>query len=128
VIKRLLDTNICIYIAQQNPPEVIRRFAEYRKGEIAISAITWAEMCCGTAKSGEPAMRKLLQLWELMPFSQEAAETYARLTMRYPNRKAGFDRLIAAHAIALDVPLVTNNTADFVHYQSDGLTLENWTA
>jgi len=124
----MLDTNICIYIAQQKPPEVIRRFSEYRRGEIAISSITWAEMCCGTAKSGEPAMEKLLQFWDVVPFGREAAETYAGLTMRYPNRKASFDRLIAAHAIALDVVLVTNNPADFVVYQPACLKLENWAA
>jgi len=126
VIKRMLDTNICIHIAQQKPPEVIRRFSEYRRGEIAISSITWAEMCCGTAKSGKAVMDKLLQLWDVVPFSQKAAETYAQLTMQYPNRKAGFDRLIAAHAMVVGVPLVTNNTTDFVLYQPDGLILENW--
>jgi len=126
VIKRMLDTNICIYIAQHKPPEVIRKFSEFRRSEIVISSITWAEMCCGTAKSGEQAMHKLLQLWDVVPFSREAAEAYARLTMRYPNRKAGFDRLIAAHAITVDVPLVTNNMADFLPYQSAGLELENW--
>jgi len=71
-------------------------------------------------------MNKLLQLWDVMPFSRQAAEKYAQLTMQYPNRKAGFDRLIAAHAIVLGVPLVTNNLADFVLYQADGLALENW--
>jgi len=62
----------------------------------------------------------------VIPFPREAAEIYARLTMKYPNRKAGFDRLIAAHAIALNVPLVSNNTADFALYQTDGLQLDNW--
>jgi len=52
-------------------------------------------------------MNKLLQLWDVVPFSREAAETYARLTMKHPNRKAGFDRLIVAHAIIVGVPLVT---------------------
>jgi len=126
VIKRMLDTNICIYIAQRKPPEVIQKFSEFRRGEIVISSITWAEMCCGTAKSGEPSMNKLLQLWDVVAFSREAAETYARLTMRYPGRKAGFDRLIAAHAIVVGVPLVTNNTTDFMPYQPAGLKLENW--
>jgi len=126
MIKRMLDTNICIYIAQQKPPEVIRKFSEYRRGEIAISSITWAEMCCGTAKTGELAMNMLLRLWDVVAFSREAAETYARLTMDYPDRKAGFDRLIAAHAIIVGVPLVTNNTADFMPYTPAGLKLENW--
>jgi len=73
-------------------------------------------------------MEKLLQFWDVIPFGREAAETYAELTMRYPNRKASFDRLIAAHAIALNVVLVTNNPADFVIYQPARLKLENWAA
>jgi len=128
MIKRMLDTNICIYIAQQKPIEVIGHFSEYRRGEIVISSITWTEMCCGTAKSGAPVMEKLLRLWEVVAFSREAAEMYAKLMLQHPNRKTGFDRLIAAHAIVLGVPLVTNNTADFAAYQSSGLILENWVA
>jgi len=126
MIKRMLDTNICIHIAQKKPQEVIRRFSEYRKGEIAISAITWTEMCCGTSSSGEPALHRLLDLWEVMPFTREAAQIYAILTGAHPRRKAGFDRLIAAHAIAAGIPLVSNNTADFALYRQNGLRLENW--
>jgi len=126
MIKRMLDTNICIYIAQQCPPEVVQKFAEYRRGEIAISSITWAELCCGTSKQGEAALNKLLQFWDVLSFSKEAAKIYALLTIANPNRKVGFDRLIAAHAIAINVPLVTNNIADFTRYQTSGLQLENW--
>jgi len=126
MLKRLLDTNICIYIAKRQPPEVIRRFAGYRRGEIAISTITWGELCCGISKDGAAAIKGLLELLEVVPFSREAAEHYAGLTLQHPNRKANFDRLIAAHAIALGVPLVSNNNADFSLYQSSGLQLENW--
>jgi len=126
VIKRMLDTNICIYIAKRQPPEVIHRFAEYRRGEIAISAITWGELCCGTSKAGEMALNALLELLEIVPFCRHAADTYAMLTRQHPNRKTNFDRLIAAHAIALDIPLVSNNLADFALYESSGLQLENW--
>ncbi|KXU34842.1 addiction module protein [Ventosimonas gracilis] len=122
----MLDTNICIYIAKRQPPEVIGRFAEYRRGEIAISAITWGELFCATDKDGAAAINGLLELLEVVPFCRKAAEHYALLTMQHPNRKANFDRLIAAHAIALDVPLVSNNLADFTLYESSGLQVENW--
>jgi tRNA(fMet)-specific endonuclease VapC len=68
----------------------------------------------------------LLELLEVVSFDLRAAEMFALLTTSHPNRKANFDRLIAAHAIALGVPLVTNNIADFTIYESSGLTLENW--
>jgi tRNA(fMet)-specific endonuclease VapC len=48
------------------------------------------------------------------------------LTIKHSNRKANFDRLIAAHAIALNVRLVTNNATDFVLYEDSGLVVENW--
>jgi len=126
VIQRMLDTNICIYIAKRHPPEVIHRFAQYRRGEIAISAITWGELSCGTPKAGEMSLNALPGFLDIIPFCRKAADTYAMLTKQYPNRRTNFDRLIAAHAIALDVPLVSNNLADFALYQSSGLQLENW--
>jgi len=126
VIKRMLDTNICIHIAKRQPPEVIYRFAEYRRGEIAISAITWGELSCGIPKAGEMALGALLELLDVIAFCRKAADTHAMLTREHPNRKASFDRLIAAHAIALGIPLVSNNPADFVLYESSGLQLENW--
>lgn len=49
---------------------------------------------------------------------------------RYPQvgveqrKKDHLDKLIAAHAVSLDVALVTNNERDFVSYP--GLRLENW--
>jgi len=126
MIKRMLDTNICIYIAKNHPPEVIANLAKYRRGEIAISAITWAEFSCGVSKEGKEAVAGLLEFLDVVPFCRKSAETYASLTIAYPNRRAGFDRLIAAHAITLGTPLVSNNTADFALYQANGLMLENW--
>jgi len=126
MIKRMLDTNICIYIAKQHPPEIIRKLGEYRRGEIAISAITWAEFSCGISKDGKEAIDALLEFLDVIPFCQKAAKRYALLTIQNLNRKAGFDRLIAAHAMTLNVPLVTNNVVDFVIYETSGLQIENW--
>jgi len=126
MIKRMLDTNICIYIAKNHPPEVIHHLEKYRRGEIAVSAITWGEFSCGVAKSGKNAVDALLELLDVVPFCQKAAETYAVLTAKHPNRKANLDRLIAAHAMTQGVHLVSNNTTDFAMYEKDGLLLENW--
>ncbi|MDR2875337.1 MAG: type II toxin-antitoxin system VapC family toxin [Methylobacillus sp.] len=126
MIKRMLDTNICIYLINQQPPEVIHKFSEYRKGEIVISAITWGEVCCGINKHGQSVIAALLDYLDVIPFDFKASEIFSALSIKHPNRKANFDRLIAAHAIAVGVPLVTNNTADFALYQSSGLAVENW--
>ena len=126
MIKVMLDTNICIYLINQQPVQVINRFNQYRKGEIIISAITWGELCCGIHKNGKPVVEALLSLLDVVAFDQKAAETFTALTVLYPNRKANFDRLIAAHAITIGVPLVTNNVADFDLYTQQGLIIENW--
>ncbi len=126
MIKRILDTNICIYLINQQPPEVVQEFSRYRKGEIVISAITWGELCCGINKNGKPIIDALLGYLDVLPFDLKASEIFAALTIKHPNRKANFDRLIAAHAISINVPLVTNNVADFATYQESGLVVENW--
>jgi tRNA(fMet)-specific endonuclease VapC len=61
------------------------------------------------------------------PFEGLAARAYGplRAASRERNRDA-LDKLIAAHALALGVTLVTNNEADFRSF--DGLTVENWVA
>ena len=40
----LLDTNICIYIRQNRPEKVLRRFRKLRPGEAALSVITYGEL------------------------------------------------------------------------------------
>jgi tRNA(fMet)-specific endonuclease VapC len=127
MIKYMLDTNICIYLINQQPQEVVEKFNQYRKGEVIISSITWGELCCGIRKNGKPIIEALLELLDVVSFDSKAAEIFAALTIKHPNRKTNFDRLIAAHAIALEVPLVTNNTADFDIYENSGLVIENWT-
>jgi tRNA(fMet)-specific endonuclease VapC len=131
--KFMLDTNICIYLMKHRPPEVAERFARCFVGEVVISAITLAELEHGVAGSG-PALkqnRKALDgFLEQIPaadFGRSAARAYgpARQATRDRKRDA-LDKLIAAHALALDLTLVTNNEADFAGFP--GLRLENWVA
>jgi PIN domain-containing addiction module len=126
MIKYLLDTNICIYLIRKNPPTIVQRFQALRKGEVAISAITWAELCCGIRKDGAGAVEALLSQLEVLPFDTDAGRVYGELTTRFPQRKASLDRMIAAHAIASGSTLVTNNLADFLLYQPAGLKVDNW--
>jgi tRNA(fMet)-specific endonuclease VapC len=43
----LLDTNLCIYIRQKRPEEVLRRFRRLRPGEAALSVIPYGELLYG---------------------------------------------------------------------------------
>ena len=129
--KYMLDTNICIYLMKHQPPEVAERFAECFVGDVVISSITLAELEYGVVCSGddEPSNRAalggFLQDVPVVPFEANAARAYgpARFATRERKRDA-LDKLIAAHATALNVVLVTNNEADFSAYP--GLCVENW--
>ena len=127
----MLDTNICIYLMKHQPPQVRARFAECFVGEVVISAITFAELEFGVACSDESrdrnqaALDSLLEDIPVAPFEAEAARAYGPLRAANRTRnKDALDKLIAAHARALDVTLVTNNEADFRIYP--GLSVENW--
>lgn len=127
----MLDTNMCIYLMKHQPPEVAARFAECYVGDVVISAITLAELEFGVACSGEreaqnrDALALLVEDVVPEPFDSAAATAYGpiRLATRGRSRDA-LDKLIASHAVALDVILVTNNEADFAGYP--GLRVENW--
>ena len=129
--KYMLDTNICIYLMKHQPPEVRRRFEQYFVGDVVISAITLAELEFGVACSGESrtsnqdTLDSLLEDILVAPFEAKAARTYGPLGAAYPERhKNALDKLIASHALALNVTLVTNNESDFLYF--DGLRVENW--
>jgi tRNA(fMet)-specific endonuclease VapC len=125
MIKYMLDTNICIYLMNEQPEEVIARFKQCRKGEVVISSITWAEVSCGlNSHNDEAQFEAILSAIEVVPFEIKAASIFGELTQKFPNRKGSFDRMIAAHAISLAVILVTNNVPDFELY---GMAIENWT-
>ena len=100
-------------------------------GDVVISAITLAELEYGVACSGDQQARNRKALDDFLrevppaPFDGAAAAVYGpiRLATRERQRDA-LDKLIASHAMALGVTLVTNNLADFAAYP--GLQLENW--
>lgn len=132
-MKVLLDTNICIYIIKQQPANVLKHFLEFQVGDIGISAITLAELRYGVAKSthrekNAHALDEFIIPLEIVPFDERAAGVYG--TIRASLEKAGtpigaMDMLIAAHAVSLGLPLVTNNTREFTRIPD--LTLLDWT-
>jgi tRNA(fMet)-specific endonuclease VapC len=66
-------------------------------------------------------LRALIEEVEVLPFDEMAALVYANL----PFKRASYDRLIAAHALALGLTIVTDNETDFADVP--GLRVENWT-
>ncbi|MHB1590782.1 MAG: PIN domain-containing protein [Sulfuricella sp.] len=131
--KYMLDTNICIYLMKHQPQEVAARFAQCFVGEVVISAITMAELEYGVVCSGDKtaqnrrALDLLLEDIPVAPFNIKSAGAYGHIRLATRDRKRdALDKLIAAHAVALDIAFITNNEADFVNYP--GLRIENWVA
>jgi tRNA(fMet)-specific endonuclease VapC len=111
---------------------VRERFAQCFVGDVIISAVTLAELefgiaCSSTAaqESNRLALESLLDDIMVAPFDAQAAKAYGPIRAAYKDRnRDALDKLIASHAVALGVTLVTNNEADFVNYA--GLHVENW--
>ncbi|MDF3079675.1 type II toxin-antitoxin system VapC family toxin [Burkholderia sola] len=126
----MLDTNMCIYLMKNQPEQVARRFAQCYTGDVVMSAITYAELEYGVTACASPARerRHLAALVEdipVAPFDVAAAQAYGPVRDATRERKKDhLDKLIAAHAVSLDVVLVTNNERDFASYP--GVRLENW--
>lgn len=120
----LLDTNICIYLIEGTSDPALARIEQYAPGEVVTSAICYAELVRGIDPADRQARSAVDDFFAIIPvvdFDRRAAEQFALI----PFRRRSFDRLIAAHAMALGVTLVTNNPGDFVDVAD--LRTENWT-
>ena len=79
----LLDTNTCIYIINNRPPNVLERFRKYKAGEVGISSIAASELAYGVAKSGSLKNRTALEMFlapmQILPFDSQCLWFYADL-------------------------------------------------
>lgn len=132
-MKYMLDTNICIYLIKQKAPQVLEHFKEHVFGDIAVSTISVAELQYGVKKSQQiEKNKKALELF-LLPFviaefDNQAADIYGDIRAKiesFGTPIGALDTLIAAHALSLDITLVTNNTKEFSRVPR--LTVANWT-
>ncbi len=129
----LLDTNICIYIRQKRPEEVLRRFRRLRPGEAALSVITYGELLYGAAKSAQRAaalgqLRELIYVLPALSLPESAAEAFGsiRAELEVKGEMIGNNDLwIAAHAVVAGLTLVSNNEGEFRRVR--GLKIQNWT-
>lgn len=131
-MKFLLDTNICIYALKNKPPEVLERLRAVGADAVAISVITMLEIRQGAEKSQHPKkthkrLDPFLAPLTILPFDEEAASEGARIRAHLERQGTpigDLDSLIAAHAIARGLTLVTNNLREF--NRVPGLRTENW--
>lgn len=119
----LLDTNILIAVALATGAAVRRRLAALDEGDAVTSAVAYAEVLHGSRRGKPPTLDHLAPLIEeiaVMPFDHRAASVYAGLAFK----RASYNRLIAAHALALGLTVATANVADFADVP--GLIVEDW--
>jgi len=131
-MKYLIDTNICIYIMNKRPKEIIKKFKKFEPGEIGISTITVSELQYGISKSrhqnkNQLRLEEFLTPLEILNYDEEAAGAYGdiRFQLEKRGRPIGpLDLLIAAQAASRGLILVTNNDEEFNRIKK--LRVENW--
>lgn len=103
-------------------PHARARLEACEAGDVVTSAVVFAEVLIGLQRLGATEEgTALFSLLPVLPFNEDAVRIYATL----PFRRGSFDRLIAAHAIALDLTVVTANIRDFADLSR--LRVEDWT-
>ncbi|MBZ5521278.1 MAG: type II toxin-antitoxin system VapC family toxin [Acidobacteriia bacterium] len=128
----LLDTNIASYVIKGNIPAVRRRLVRVPMGQVAVSAVTEAELRYGVARlPNATRLQKIVEEFLLrvtiLPWDSDAARQYGDLRAsleRQGQPMGNLDLMIGAHALALGMVLVTNDRA-FARIKK--LRIEDWT-
>jgi tRNA(fMet)-specific endonuclease VapC len=127
----LLDTNTLSDFIRNPRGLVTKRLAVVGEATACTSIIVACELRYGAAKKGSPRLAErvdqVLASLEVLPFDREADRHYGeiRAHLRRTGQPIGAnDLLIAAHALALDLILVTDDVDEFARVP--GLAIENW--
>jgi tRNA(fMet)-specific endonuclease VapC len=131
-MKYMLDTDTCIALIRQRSPRLLAKVVSFPQGEIGLSSITVAELQYGVERSqygdkNRTALAQFLLPFDIADFDYAAALAYGRIRAELEAKGmpiGALDTLIAAHALALQVTLVTHNLGEFQRVQ--GLVVENW--
>ena len=129
----MLDTDTCSHIMKRSHPLVIKRLQSVPVGDVCMSVVTKAELLYGVEVSPRraqdaAALAAFVPYVEALDLNDNAAIHYAEIRSDLKKRGTMIganDLFIAAHARALGMTLVTNNTAEFERVE--GLVIENWT-
>ncbi|WP_181706560.1 type II toxin-antitoxin system VapC family toxin [Chthonobacter rhizosphaerae] len=127
----MLDTNIVSSILRNRTGEAACRFRETMPGSAGTSILVGAELRFGYLKTGSARLRDLVENFladvDVADWVEPCGIIYAELRTDLVRRGAligPMDMLIAAHALALDAVLVTDNEREFGRVA--GLKVENW--
>jgi tRNA(fMet)-specific endonuclease VapC len=131
MVRYMLDTDTCIYLMKDRPPNLEERFVRLGP-HLCLSSISLAELYFGAEKSTRrerniAAIRAFTANVPAQAFSDSAAARYGqiRAALEKAGRLAGnFDMLIGAHASAEGLIVVTNNLREFS--RMPGVLAETW--
>lgn len=133
MVRYLLDTNILADLLRNPGGRAARRLAVVGEATVSTSIVVACELRYGAAKKGSPRLSErveiLLGSLEVLPLDKDADHRYAEIRSHLDRlgRPIGpNDLLIAAHTLALDLTLVTDNVEEFARVP--GLFAENWLA
>ena len=126
----MLDTDTVSY-AIRGESRIAARLLEHRPSDLCISSITLAELQFGAEAKRSQNLRRAIATFVkdvvVVPFDESAAERFGLVAAALARRGqpiGAFDTLVAAHALSLDVAVVTNNTKHFSRIP--GLTVQSW--
>jgi tRNA(fMet)-specific endonuclease VapC len=128
-MKYLLDTDTCILILRQRHP-VLGRYLQESPDDVAISAMTEAELRFGALHSAQPAanlarVEAFQAPLALLYFDGASARCHAELRLALLSKPIGErDLVIAAVGVANGLVMVTHNTREFGRVP--GLAVEDW--
>jgi len=131
-LRYLLDTDICIYLARNQPPAVAERLTRVPLETVAISVVTYGELAYGAERSQRTSetlaqLERFASVVRVLPLDAGVSAQYGRVRAALERRGLPIganDLWIAAHALALKVTLVTDNGREFRRVR--GLRAENW--
>jgi tRNA(fMet)-specific endonuclease VapC len=129
----MLDTDTCSYIMKRSHPLVLKRLQSVSVDDVCMSVVTKAELLYGAEVSPRhaqdaAALAAFLPYVQVVDLDEDVALHYAAIRADLKRRAVMIganDLFIAAHARALGLRLVTNNTAEFERVRH--LVIENWT-
>lgn len=126
----MLDTD-SVSFALRGQGRVGERILEHRPSELCVSAITLAELRFGAYRRNsaklDAAIAKFVSNLTVLPFDELCADHFGLLAADLQARGTPigeFDVLIAAHAVAVEATLITNNVKHFTRVKN--LKVENW--
>jgi tRNA(fMet)-specific endonuclease VapC len=129
----MLDTNVLITAMRRKGSAVAEKLGRVAAGNVCISAVAYGELMLGVYKTDNPKrsslqVKLILNEVAILPVTLQVAEVYGVLKAHLEKRGESIGRndlWIAAHAVAEEIILVTNNEREF--RRVPGLRIENWT-